>query len=62
MNAIVSKPLLAGDKRLRDKAFNVAKNPKCNGYKRGLTSMVYKYFDKIFSGRAIKMDLCLVKN
>ena len=45
---------------LRDKAFNIAKNPKYDGYKRGLASMVYKYFDKILFGRAIKMDLFLL--
>ena len=28
-------------KVLRDKAFNIAKNPKCNKYQRGLASMVY---------------------
>ena len=28
------------DKVLRDKAFNIAKNPKCDGYQRGLTSIV----------------------
>ena len=26
----------AFDKDLRDKTFNIAKNPKCNGYQRGL--------------------------
>ena len=31
---------------LRDKAFNIAKNPKCDGYERGLASMVSKFFDK----------------
>ena len=31
---------------LRDKAFNIAKNPKYDGYQRGLASMVYKCFDK----------------
>ena len=36
----------ASDKLLRDKAFNIAKNPKYNGYQRGIASMVYKYFDK----------------
>ena len=35
----------ASDKILRDKAFNVAKNPKCDVYQRGLVSMVYKFFD-----------------
>ena len=34
------------DKVLRDKAFNIVKNPKYDGYQRGLGSMVYKYFDK----------------
>ena len=34
------------DKILRDKAFNIAKNPKYDGYQRGLASMVYKVFDK----------------
>ena len=34
------------DKVLRDKTFNIAKNPKYDGYQRGLASMVYKFFDK----------------
>ena len=34
------------DNVLRDKAFNIAKNPKYDGYQRGLASMVYKCFDK----------------
>ena len=36
----------ASDKVLRDTAFNIAKNPKYDGYQRGLASMVYKCFDK----------------
>ena len=36
----------ASDKVLRDKTFNVAKNPKYDGNQRGLNSMVYKFFDK----------------
>ena len=36
----------ASDKILRDKAFNIAKNPEYDGYQRGLASMVYKFFDK----------------
>ena len=35
----------ASDKVLRNKAFNIAKNPKYDGYQRGLASMVYKFFD-----------------
>ena len=38
----------ASDKILRDKAFNIAKNPKTDGYQRGLASMVYKLFDNIW--------------
>ena len=34
------------DKILRDKAFNIAKNPKYDGYQRGLASMVYKFLIK----------------
>ena len=41
----------ASDKILRDKAFNIAKNPKYHGDQRGLASMVYKFFDKNSSGR-----------
>ena len=36
----------ASDKIWRDEAFNIAKNPKYDGYERGLASMVYKFFDK----------------
>ena len=36
----------ASDKILRDKAFNIAKNPKYDGYQRGLASMVYKFLIK----------------
>ena len=36
----------ASDKILRDKAFNIAKNPKYDGYQSGLASMVYKFFIK----------------
>ena len=43
----------ASDKILRDKAFNIAKNPKYEGYQRGLASMVYKLFDKKTSGSGV---------
>ena len=36
----------ASDKVLRDKAFNIAKNPNYDGCQRGLASMVDKFFDK----------------
>ena len=37
----------ASDKISRDKAFNIAKTSKYDGYQRCLASMVYKMFDKI---------------
>ena len=36
----------AVNKVLRDKAFNIAKDPKYDEYQRGLASMVYKCFDE----------------
>ena len=41
------------DKVLRDKACNIASNPKYDGYERGLASMVYKFFDKKSVGSGI---------
>ena len=40
----------ASDKTLKDKPFNIAKNPKYDGYQRGLASMFYKFFDKKSTG------------
>ena len=41
---------IASDRVLRDKACNIAKNRKYDGYQRGLASMVYKLFDKKSTG------------
>ena len=54
------------DKILRDKAFNIAKNPKFDGYQRGIASMVYKFFDRKSAGSGvanneIKQNLQLAK-
>ena len=46
--------ITASDKILHDKGFNIAKNPKYDGYQCGLVSMVYKFFDKKASGSGIK--------
>ena len=47
---------------LRDKAVNIAKNPKFNGYQRGLASVVYKFFDKkIFCYACTVRDLSYAK-
>ena len=60
------KRRIFSDKILRDKAFNIAKNPKYDGYQRGLVSVVYKYFDKKSAGSGvanneIKQSLQLAK-
>ena len=44
----------AADKVLRDKSFNIAKDPQYDGYQRGLASVVYKCFDKITAASGIK--------
>ena len=41
---------------MRDKAFNIARNPKYDGYQRGLVSMVYTFFDKETSSSGIKNE------
>ena len=47
----------ASDKILRDKALNIAKNSKYDGYPRGLASMVYQVFDKKSTGSGINIPL-----
>ena len=42
------------DKILKNRAFNIAKDPKCDGYQRGLASMVFKFFDKKTAGSDAK--------
>ena len=42
------------DKILKNKAFDIAKDPKYDGYQRGLGSMVYKFFDSKVSGSDAK--------
>ena len=51
----------ASDKVLRDKAFNIAKNPKYYWHQCGIASIVYKFFDNYScspntSGDAIKSE------
>ena len=47
----------ASDKNLRAKAFNIAQNPKYDGYQRGLGSTVYECFDKKSAGSGIKNQI-----
>ena len=44
------------DKVLRDKAYDIASNPKYDGYQRGLASMVYKFFDKKSTGSGLALN------
>ena len=43
------------DKVLRNKAFNIAKNYKYDGYQRGLASMLYKFLDKKSKGSGVNI-------
>ena len=59
---------------MHNKALNIAKNPKYDGYQRGLASMVHRFFDKKTSGGidkdenisnkelAQKLDKPIIKN
>ena len=42
------------DKILKNRAFSIAKDPKYDGYQRGLASMVYNFFDKKSKGSGVK--------
>ena len=44
------------DSVLHDKAFNIAKDLKYDGYQRGFAFMVYRFFDKKTSGSGIKNE------
>ena len=50
------------DKALRDKAFDIASNPKYNGYKKGLASMVYKFFIKSLQVVGLLIKLHKISN
>ena len=60
----------ASNKILRDKPFDIAKNPKYDGYQHGLVSMVCNFFDKKLRLRVqinllvekLKIWICLIKN
>ena len=41
------------DKVFRDKAFEIASDPKYHEYQRGLASMVYKFYDKTSGGSGV---------
>ena len=45
------------DKVLRDKAFNICKNPKYDGYQRGMAYMVYKFLDKKSKDSGVNIEV-----
>ena len=45
----------AANKILKNEAFDIAKDPKYDGYQRGLASMVHKFFDSKVSGSGAKL-------
>ena len=45
------------DKVLKDNVFEIASNPKYDGYQRGLASMVYMFFEKKSKGAGIKNEI-----
>ena len=47
----------ASDKVLRDKAFNITKDPKYDGYQKGLASMLYNFLIK--NQKEVVLNLCL---
>ena len=49
-------------KVLRDKAFNIAKDPKYDRYQRSLVAMLSKFFDKSLLVVVLKMKRFLIKN
>ena len=53
-NAKDIKSRTAAYKVLRDKAYEIAKDPKHYGSQRGLAKLVYQCFDKKASGRGVK--------
>ena len=45
------------DKLLRDKVFNVVKNPKYDKYQGGIASIIYQFFNEKTSGGAVKNEI-----
>ena len=50
---------LISDQKLKNSAYNIASNPKYDGYQRGLASMVYKFFGSKVA--LLDKKLCQVK-
>ena len=49
-------------KVLHNKAFNIANDPKYDGYQRGLDAVVYEFFEKKFFAVILNMRIFLIRN
>ena len=47
---------------MHDKTFNIAKNPKYDGYQKGLASKVYNFFEKKLLVEQLKMRISQTKS
>ena len=47
------------DKILKDRAYEIARNPKYDGYQRVFTSIIYKYFHKK-TGLGVSVNVQLI--
>ena len=52
----------SSDKFLREKAFNITKNPKYDGYQGGLASMVCKFLIEKLLAMVLKIKTCQTSN
>ena len=52
----------SSDKIVRDKAFNIPKNPKYDGYQRGVALIVNKFFEKKLLLMVLKNTIPQTKN
>ena len=48
---------IASDKVIHDKAFNISKNSKYDGYQCGVASIAYKWFNKKSSDSGVKSEI-----
>ena len=56
VNQKIQQKELNQTKFIRDKAFEIASNPKYDGYQRGLPSMIYKFFDNKSNGKGVTTE------
>ena len=56
---MVSEYSIMSDKVIRDKAFNIAKNPKVDGYQRGFALMA-NFLIKRYQVLLLKLKLCWI--